>query len=139
MIKIIDFLLLTISCVSTSFCSKNNSGSYSKNNGEPDIFYVGSIPNNFVCYEKEYMLHKSNANINSLEFKQIGWLINYKDLEKWKEIDRDDSLVYAVSMKNEVERNYHGNDNLVNRYELYCKKTDETILAVTDMIYIEKE
>ena len=131
MTKIIHFLLLTISCVSTSFCSKNN--------GEPDIFYEGSIPNNFVCYEKEYMLHKSNANFNSLEFKQIGWLINYKDLEKWKEIDRDDNLVYAVSMKNEVERNYRVNDYLFNRYELYCKKTDETILAVTNMIYIEKE
>ena len=134
--KILIFPILIANSISLSFCSKNN-GKQDINNGKPDIFYEGSYPNNFVCYDKEYV-KANNESSYSGDFEQIGWLINNKDLDKWKGIDKDENIVYAVSMENAVER-YSVDENLKDRWQLFGKKSNKYILKVNASIYIEKE
>ena len=129
--KILIFPILIANSISLSFCSK------SKNNGKSDIFYEGSYPNNFVCYDKEYVA-ANNESSYSGNFEQIGWLINNKDLDKWKDIDKDENIVYAVSMENAVER-YSAVEILKDRWELFGSKSNKYFLKVNTSIYIEKK
>lgn len=127
--KILIFPILIANSISLSFCSKNN--------GKPDIFYEESYPNNFVCYDKEYVKANNESSYYG-DFEQIGWLINNKDLDKWKDIDKDENIVYAVSMENSVER-YSVVENLKDRWQLFGMKSNKYILKVNSSIYIEKE
>lgn len=138
MIKILNYFILCAVSLSITFCSKNDYQEQDIKNDyqKQDIFYEGSYPNNFVCYDKEYVV-ANNESSYSGNFEQIGWLINNKDLDKWKDIDKDENIVYAVSMENAVER-YSVDENLKDRWQLFGKKSNKYILKVNTSIYIEK-
>lgn len=132
MIKILNYFTLCAVSLSIFSCSKND---YQ----EQDIAYEGQVPHVFVYQEKEYVLTKYDEVNNNL-FDQIGWLINYEDHYKWKEIDKDENITYAFSLNNDVVR-ITQDANLKNRWELFSKKTDKLILGlkINNAIYTEKE
>lgn len=132
MIKILNYFILCAVSLSISFCSKND---YQKQ----DIAYEGQVPHVFLYQEKEYVLTKYDEVNNNL-FDQIGWLINYEDYYKWKEIDKDENVTYAFSLNNDVVR-ITQDANLKNRWELFSKKNDKLILGlkINNAIYTEKE
>lgn len=130
--KIFGIFAILTNCILITSCVKSNAVA---DGPAPE----GSIPHNFVCWDKEYVFLK-NAPVISGAFNKIGWLINNKDLEKWKEIDKDENIVYALSMENAVERHMF-DENLIDRWELSQNSIDKSILKieVINSIFVEKE
>ena len=127
--RIICFVVLLTSCISVTFCSKNNKNNKNIEEGDEDVFFYGAIPGKFTCFQKEYSLENRTDTLSI--GKEIGWLINEEDLNKWKTIDDNDEFVYAIDMFNGVIRN-DADPNLKNRYELYKHPDDSNGWVVKD-------
>ena len=129
--KIIGTLIFLANCFSLSFCSKNtdNNETEKQNNSHTDVFYYGSIPSQFWCFNKKYIYEIRSSSLNLDE--KIGWLINEIDLQKWQAVDENNELVYAVDINNSVTRN-DPYENLKNRYELFSYPNDTSRLVIKD-------
>lgn len=129
-------LLLISSCS----CEKNNnqSNEHANNNNldtnkNPDANetkLVSSLPNSFVCFDKEYIENQNIQNENLNVF--LGYLINFNDLEKWKDFDNDSNIVYAFDYNNCIIRIDYEN-KLTNRFELFYDGLDYKSLAVKNV------
>ena len=129
--KIIGALLFITTSFSLSFCSKNveNDTTKDEKQGHVDVFYYGSIPSQFWCFNKKYIYESRSSSLNLDE--KIGWLINEIDLQKWQAVDENNELVYAIDIYNSVTRN-DPYENLKNRYELFSYPNDTGHLVIKD-------
>ncbi len=94
-------------------------------NGASNTF-IERVPESFFFNEFEYKFSlSSSTNDNKVK---IGYLINEKDLNKWKSIDSS-NCVYAIDVHNTINRKTSISE-LVDRYELYLYMNDYNYLAV---------
>ena len=100
--------------------------------GDPDIEYSSAVPTSFIFENKRYI--SSNVDLNYCEKVKIGWLVNYEDLAKWKTLDNNDNIYYAISYENAIYRNVQ-DPILKNRFELCLVKGHDEYLAVLDYNY----
>lgn len=125
--------------ISSCSCKKNNnqSNEHANNNLEtnknPDANetkLVSSLPNSFVCFDKVYIENQNIQNENLNVF--LGYLINFNDLEKWKDFDNNSNIVYAFDYNNCIIRIDYEN-KLTNRFELFYDGLDYKSLAVKNV------
>ncbi len=80
----------------------------------------------------------------TLCYSLIGYLINENELDYWKNIDKNDDLIYAFDPSIMVYRKiYEGQENLKNRYELYAPRETYDYLAIcditNDLVFYQKQ
>lgn len=143
--KVIFIILVFMSLFSVASCScsknneteanisnTNNSNSSNTNDDSntSETAYVAAIPNTFIFQEKEYFEDRENKDTNFIVF--LGYLINFKDLDKWKEFDNNPDLLYAFDYGNSTYRLDYEN-KLTNRFEIFYNGTDFENLALKDI------
>ena len=94
-------------------------------NGVSNTF-IECVPESFFFNEFEYKFFLSSSTNDNKD--KIGYLINEKDLNKWKNIDSS-NCVYAIDVHNTINRETSISE-LVDRYELYLYMNDYNYLAV---------
>lgn len=109
---------------------------------DDEKLFVGDIPQQFICLGNTYVEIEKN---DSIAFDcMIGYLINENELDYWKDLDKNDNLIYAFDTSNGIFRKiYEGQENLKNRYELYAKKGTYDYLAIgsltNDFVFYQKQ
>lgn len=109
----------------------NNSTSSNTNDGSnsSETMLVSSLPNSFTFQEKEYFIDRENKDTSLVTF--LGYLINYNDLDKWKDYDNNPDLLYAFDYGNSLFRIDYEN-KLSNRFEVFYNGKDFEKLAIKD-------
>ena len=99
LILVTSFFAVSCSCKNNketkdNVSNTNNSTSSNTNNGSnsSETMLVSSLPNSFTFQEKEYFIDRENKDTSLVTF--LGYLINYNDLDKWK--DYDNNLIYCT-------------------------------------------
>ena len=118
--KVVLTILILLLIVSVAGCS---------NTPEHPVEY-SSFQEKFKFDNAEYILIDEEIDRSSFT-TLVGYLINAEDLEKWKSIDDDESLIYAIDEENSVYKYaYDENDPLKNRFELFSSEIYEDYLAL---------
>jgi hypothetical protein len=116
------------SCGSKRLFESDSHEYYNSSNLNNDTMLVTSIPNEFVCFGNIYTIN--HEEVESLKFKKmIGYLINEKELDYWKNVDNNKDIVYALDMGNGIYRYTYEND-MNNRFELYAQDEAYDCLAI---------
>ena len=138
----IILVFMSLFSVASCSCSKNNkteanisnannSTSSNTNDGSnsSETMFVSSLPNSFTFQEKEYFIDRENKDTSLVTF--LGYLINYNDLDKWKDYDNNPDLLYAFDYGNSLFRIDYEN-KLSNRFEVFYNGKDFEKLAIKD-------
>ena len=104
-------------------------GCSKEDGGDENIFLESSIVTEFIYEGKKYV--ETDECDEKNEFNCLfGYLINAEDLEKWKEIDNDESISYVINSFNTLFRVDH-TGHLTNRFEIYFANGNINNLAVS--------
>lgn len=116
-------LLLIVSCV-VGCVANLDDGKNSNTSLAP------SIPSDFTFGKSRYTICYDKIDVNSFTVL-VGYLINAEDLEKWKNIDNNENLIYVLNEHNNYDRFSDEDDNLLrNRYELFSRENDDKYLVI---------
>ena len=136
LILVTSFFAVSCSCKNNketkdNVSNTNNSTSSNTNDGSnsSETMLVSSLPNSFTFQEKEYFIDRENKDTSLVTF--LGYLINYNDLDKWKDYDKNPDLLYAFDYGNSLLRIDYEN-KLSNRFEVFYNGKDFEKLAIKD-------
>ncbi len=130
----ISSLIFLFSCTSNdtpNTSSENNQSNDSLTSSDslsynPDILLVSDIPQTFYYQDKCFVMD-TDISIGKNDITSFfGYFINEEDLNKWKEIDKSDDIVYVIDTNNSIY-NYDLTGEFTNRFELFLTKNSNEI------------
>lgn len=130
----ISSLIFLFSCTSndipnmSSENNQSNDSSISSDNlsKNPDILLVEDIPQTFYYQDKCYVMDTDTSIDGNDITSFFGYFINEEDLNKWKEIDQSDDIVYVIDTNNSIY-NYDVTGKFTNRFGLFLTKNPDEI------------
>lgn len=137
LVLVTSFFAVSCSCknnneTNDNLSKTNNPTSSNTNDGSnsSETMLVSSLPNSFTFQEKEYFIDRENKDASLVTF--LGYLINYNDLDKWKDYDNNPDLLYAFDYGNSLLRIDYEN-KLSNRFEIFYNGKDFEKLAIKEV------
>ena len=92
-------------------------------------------PSGLVVEGRKYELRRSDEDLRECVGEFYGYAVNASDLEKWKEYDGNEDIIYAIDYEDSIVCTcaYGEGEGLVGRFQLFTMK-DSTDLALYDYL-----
>lgn len=120
-----DNLSIDNSSYNNSSNTSNDSSDSQKHQDDED-FLIYCLPQEFyydgMYYEMETGIRLEDSDITDF----FGYFINLEDLEKWKEKENSNDIIYVIDNDNSIYH-YDLTGELANRFELYSTHNENEI------------
>ena len=130
--KRLSAALLALCVVFATACDNGEWSQYSAIDG---LVCTIVHPRRLVVDGLKYRLSNRDENLWECVGEFYGYAVNASDLEKWKEYDGNEDIIYAIDYENDIvcTCTYGEGDGLVDRFMLFTMK-DSADLALYDYL-----
>ena len=134
--KHLGAMLLSLCAIFSTSCDNGEWSHYSAVGG---LTCAIIYPRRLVVEGRKYRLSNSDEDLRECVGEFYGYAVNASDLEKWKEYDGNEDIIYAIDYENNIACTctYEEGEGLVDRFMLFTVK-DSTDLALYDYIHYNR-
>lgn len=126
--------LFTDNSLSNTSEAKDDSNDNQQSHDKDEWFLVSCLPQDFYFKDMHFKMD-TETKLNYHDISNFfGYFINLEDLEKWREVDNSNDIIYVIDNNNSIF-NYDFDEKLTNRFELFLTHNQNEIALKSNGSY----